>query len=234
MRIAICDDEPALLARLELLIQTWARGRGCSCQIAAFSSGEAFLFETAGSYPFDLMLLDVELGGIGGFQLAKTVRETDEKVPLAFLTNHAGYVFKGYEVAALRYLLKPVTAEKLFPLLDLIWERMGQEPAYLLLPVDGETRRVNQEDILCLEAQGHTVRIETVRETLAVKAPLASLAGKLGSSFIPCHRSYVVNLRYVERVARTACFLDGGGSVPVSRGAWEKLNQAFIEYYREA
>ena len=43
-----------------------------------------------------------------------------------------------------------------------------------------------------------------------------------------------MNLRYVERVGRGQCLLEGGRSVPVSRGAYEKLNRAFIDYYREA
>ena len=42
-----------------------------------------------------------------------------------------------------------------------------------------------------------------------------------------------MNLRYVERVGRTDCFLENGERIPVSRGAWEALNRAFIDYYRE-
>ena len=71
-----------------------------------------------GSYPFDLIFLDIDLGGMDGMALARKIRETDSEVPILFLTNHKEYVFEGYEVQAFRYLLKPVTEDTLFPLLE--------------------------------------------------------------------------------------------------------------------
>ena len=146
MRIAICDDEGALAELLENLIGRWNKERDHPCLVRTFASGEELLFETAGSYPFDLILLDIDLGGgkLSGLELARNIRETDVRVPLAFLTNHPSYVFEGYEVAALRYLMKPVTEETLFPLLDLALERIGRVSRYLVLEVDGEQRRVDE------------------------------------------------------------------------------------------
>lgn len=233
MRIAVCDDEAALRERLEQMAGEWSALRGCPCRVDAYPSGEAMLFETAGSYPYDLLLLDVELGGISGVDLARAVRETDRRVPIAFLTNHPGYVFQGYEVSALRYLLKPVEQGALFTLLDLARERQEREPTYLVLQIEGDARRVDQEDILCLEARGHRTAVHTINGVLEVKTAFSALSRKLGEGFVPAHRSFSVNLRYVEQVGRAECLLEGGLRIPVSRGAWEKLNQAFIRYYRE-
>ena len=148
MRIAICDDEAAMAALVEQLVGRWSveRGQSCDTRTFPFSSGEEMLFETAGSYPFDLILLDIDLGGgkLSGLDLARKIRETDIRVSLAFLTNYPDHVFEGYEVAALRYLMKPVTEENLFPLLDLGLERMGRVGRYLVLEVDGEQRRVEE------------------------------------------------------------------------------------------
>lgn len=235
MRIAICDDEGALAALVEQLAKRWGQEQGNRCLVRTFATGEELLFETAGSYPFDLILLDIDLGkgNLSGLELARKIRETDTQVALAFLTNYPDHVFEGYEVSALRYLMKPVTAENLFPLLDLILERIGQNSRYLVLEVDGEQRRVDEDSIFYIEAQRHTVLVETAAGPVTVKTTLAALAHQLGADFTPTHRSFLVNLRHVERVGRTECLLEGGHSVPVSRGAWEKLNRAFIDYYRE-
>ena len=127
MHIAICDDEGAMAARVEQCAERWSVECGQFCDVRAFSSGEELLFETADSYPFDLILLDIDLGGgkLSGLDLARKIRETDIRVSLAFLTNYPDHVFEGYEVAALRYIMKPVTEENLFPLLDLALERIG-------------------------------------------------------------------------------------------------------------
>ena len=231
LRIAVCDDEPALTAQLEKLIHAWSLRRDCPCRVDRFTSGEALLFEIEEGCPYGLLLLDVEMGGMDGVALAKKLRETDKHTPLAFLTNHPGYVFQGYEVSALRYLLKPVKEAELSALLDLVREQ--REPVWLLLNVDGEQRRVDQAGIVCLEAQGHAVHIWTVDGELTAKAAFSTLSRQLGEEFVSPHRSYLVNLRYVERVSRTDCFLENGARVPVSRGAWEGLNRAFIDYYRE-
>lgn len=236
MRIAICDDEGALAELVERLARRWGMERGRPCSVRTFASGEELLFETAGSYPFDLILLDIDLGGgkLSGLDLAREIRETDTQVALAFLTNYPDHVFEGYEVAALRYLMKPVTAENLFPLLDLASERIGRVSHYLVLEVDGEQRRVEEDSIVYLEARGHTALVETVTGTITVKTAFSSLASRLREDFVPTHRSFLVNLRHVERVGRTECTLEGGRRVPVSRGAWKKLNRAFIDFYREA
>ncbi|MDE7218376.1 MAG: LytTR family DNA-binding domain-containing protein, partial [Oscillospiraceae bacterium] len=236
VRIAICDDEEALAALVEQLVRRWSGERGHPCLVRTFASGEELLFETAGSYPFDLILLDIDLGGgnLSGLELARKIRETDAGVALAFLTNYPGHVFEGYEVSALRYLMKPVSEENLFPLLDLVLERTGRASRYLVLEVDGEQRRVEEDCIFYLEARGHTVLLETASGPVTVKAALSTLSRRLGTDFVPTHRSFLVNLRHVERVGRAECLLEGGYSVPVSRGAWEKLNRAFIDYYREA
>jgi len=228
--IAVCDDEPALTAQLEELVRAWSRLRGCPCRAAVFPSGEALLFDIAEGCPYDLLLLDVEMGGMDGVTLARKLRETDRRTALAFLTNHPGYVFQGYEVSALRYLLKPVKKAELFALLDLVLEQ--KEPAWLLLAVDGQQRRVDQADVVYLEAQGHAVRVRTVDGELVAKVSFSALSRQLGKGFVSPHRSYLVNLRYVERVSRTDCFLENGERVPVSRGAWDGLNRAFIDYYR--
>lgn len=235
MRIAICDDEGVLAASLEALVERWSRERDHPCLIRTFASGEELLFETADSYPFDLILLDIDLGGgnLNGLELARKIRETDGRVALAFFTNYPGYVFAGYEVSALRYLMKPVGEKKLFPLLDLTLERMGRASRYLVLEVDGEQRRVEENGILYLEARGHAVLVETVTGRIVVKSSLSAIASRLGKDFVPAHRSFLVNLRRVEQVGRKACLLEGGRSVPVSRGAWEDLNRAFIACYRE-
>lgn len=236
MRIAVCEDEAAMAALVERLAGRWTQKRGRPCLVRTFASGEELLFETAGSYPFDLILLDIGLGSgnLTGLETARQIRAADARVALAFLTNYPDHVFDGYEVAALRYLMKPVTEESLFSLLDLAWARMGGTCRYLVLEVDGEQRRVEEDGIFYLEARGHTVLLATAAGSVTVRETLSTLARRLGKDFVSPHRSFLVNLRYVERVSRTDCCLENGVRVPVSRGAWEKLNRAFIDYYREA
>ncbi len=60
-----------------------------------FQTPLSFLFHYPDSYPFDLIFLDIDLGGMDGMALARKIRETDSEVPILFLTNHKEYVFEG-------------------------------------------------------------------------------------------------------------------------------------------
>ena len=96
MRIAYCEDEPAQRSRMELLLRTFAERKRLPLTVEAFSDSAAFLFHYPDSYPFDLIFLDIDLGGMDGMALARKIRETDSEVPILFLTNHKEYVFEGW------------------------------------------------------------------------------------------------------------------------------------------
>ena len=237
MRLAYCDDEEIQLEYIQQLTERWAKQAGVPLTFCAYRSAEELLFENMEGYPFDLMILDIDMRGIdrmSGMDLAREIRRKDATVPILFLTNKREYVFEGYEVHALRYLLKPMTEEKLFPLLDEVCAMEKEEPQSLIVAVDGEHCRIAVPDILFLEADGHYVRIHTKKQDYVVKRTFAELTGELGDGFVSTHRSYLVHLLYVERVLRTECILSDGSSVPISRNSYKAVNEAFIRYWKDS
>ena len=162
MRIAYCEDEPAQRSRMELLLRTFAERKRLPLTVEAFSRLRRFSVQYPGSYPFDLIFLDIDLGGMDGMALARKIRETDSEVPILFLTNHKEYVFEGYEVQAFRYLLKPVTEDTLFPLLEELQAMRGQEKPHLLLSLGGETQKLFLSDLLFfVESDNHYLTLHT-------------------------------------------------------------------------
>ena len=115
--------------------------------ILAMAVQKELLFEHSDSFPFDLLLLDIDMDGMDGMALAKEIRKKIKNFP-SFLTNRSEYVFEGYEVGALRYLLKPVEETKLFSLLDEISYALGKEKRYLIENVGGETVKIPVDTIL--------------------------------------------------------------------------------------
>ena len=75
MRIAYCEDEPAQRSRMELLLRTFAERKRLPLTVEAFSDSAAFLFQYPDSYPFDLIFLDIDLGGMDGMALARKIRD---------------------------------------------------------------------------------------------------------------------------------------------------------------
>ena len=236
MRICFCDDEASTRSQFERMAAAWEEQRGEAAELQLYNSVEQLLFEVdqpeAQELAFDLILLDIQMGGMDGITLARQLRAQDKRVTLAFLTAAREYVFEGYEVQAVRYLLKPMQQEKVFELLDLARQNLQEQPSLILNCAD-EKKKLYLSQIAAIEAQGHYLIFHTTTGQLQQKASLSSLAGHLGDSFVMSHRSFYVNLAHLLRISRTECTLDTGLTVPVSRGAYKNLNEQFIRYYRK-
>lgn len=236
MRICFCDDEASTRSQFERMAAAWAEQRREAAELQLYNSAEQLLFEVgqpeAQELAFDLILLDIQMGGMDGITLARQLRAQDKRVTLAFLTAAREYVFEGYEVQAVRYLLKPMQQEKVFELLDLARQNLQEQPSLILNCAD-EKKKLYLSQIAAIEAQGHYLIFYTTTGQLQQKASLSSLAGHLGDSFVMSHRSFYVNLAHLLRISRTECTLDTGLTVPVSRGAYKNLNEQFILYYRK-
>lgn len=235
MRICLCDDEPTALSYIQSLILKWQDSHSCTCEVTTFRSGEEMLLECGDTFPFDLILLDVQMYTLNGLNLARKIRETDAHVSIAFLTAVRDYVFEGYEVQAIRYLLKPLREEQLFQLLDQTATHLEQSPQYLILDVNGEKKKIHINDLFWVEAQGHYLVFHTRQETFQKKGTFSALQKELeGSCFCLTHRSFLANIQHIVRITKTDCIFSNGERIPISRNTYRSLNDAFISYYREA
>ena len=114
MRAAICDDRAEDAQLVAQYVREWGESREESVALEMFPSAEAFLFAYDEDKNFDLLLLDVEMGGMDGVTMARRVRAENTAVQIVFITGYTDYIAEGYDVAALHYLVKPVREEKLF------------------------------------------------------------------------------------------------------------------------
>ena len=103
---AVCDDRPEDARLVASLAAQWARRTGAEVELEVFPSAEAFLFRYQEKKDFDILLLDIEMTGMDGVELAKTVRQDSEAVQIVFITGYSDYIAQGYEVSALHYLMK--------------------------------------------------------------------------------------------------------------------------------
>lgn len=240
LRIAYCEDESVQLLLMKQLIEEWEKQSGNMCTYSAYESGKAFLFENQENYPFDLLILDIDMEGMDGMELSRKVRESDSKIPIVFLTNRREYVFEGYEVNAFRYLLKPINFSKLGTLLDEISKQYLTEKYYLIEKQEGETVKISLDDIYYMEANGHYLNIYLQSKEYRLKKSLQEIADTIRKNrgsleqagFVYTHRSYLVHLKYIERVKKTECIMENKIKVPISRNAYKGVNDAFIIYYK--
>lgn len=229
-RMAICDDNPADIIYLKSFVEKWAESAETALKIESYSSAEAFLFQYEEDKSVDLLLLDIEMEGMSGVELARKIRQENRSVQIIFITGYMEYIAEGYDVEALHYLLKPVTAQKLYGVLDRAAERLKSKEKELCLALPGAVVRVAFCEIRYLEVQRNYVTVHGT-EDYTVKKTLNELEKELDGSFCRAGRSYIVNLHFVRKITRTQVILKDGREIPLSRNCYERMNRAMIRYF---
>lgn len=227
--IAIVDDEQEQIEYLSAIASKWANENSHTCDISVFTSAEAFLFENSQSDVFDILLLDVEMKNITGIDLAKQLRKNGSRAEIIFITSHFEFYGEGYEVDALHYLIKPVQSDKLFTVLTKATEKLAVVPNSVIVNVNGETVKLFESDILYIESFLHYIVIYTKKQEYKIKESISDFAKKLSGDFYRTHRSYLVSLKNIVRISRTAVTLEGGTEIPLARGKYDDINRAYIE-----
>lgn len=229
--IAICDDEIKMANLLERLVLSWSKKRDKRVSIRKFSSAEAFLFEYEEDKKYHILLLDIEMPGMNGVDLAEKIREDNKGIQIVFITGYMDYIAQGYDVEALNYLLKPVNKDKLYEVLDKAVDRIETVEEVIYVETSNGMVKIGLHNIVYAEVEKNYITIHTVSGDYRLKKTLKALEEELDDRFFRAHRSYLVNLRYVKKVKRTDIELTSGDRIALARDRYEDINKAIIEYF---
>ena len=238
MTIAVCEDYREEALWLCEMIQKWAVKNGVGVDVVSFDNASAFLFAMEEDV-YDALFLDIKMPGEDGITLAKRLRSSDNRIPIVFVTGEKDYIMEGYEVEAVNYLLKPVEEVKLFASLNRIYDRTKKQEPYIILHTEDAVVKLLQKDIYKVEVYAHNVVYTTAKGQYELTASLKEVQKELQDRyFVSCYRGVLVNLQYVDSIKKSSLILADGKTgfrmeIPVSRRLYNKVNEAFIQYYKK-
>jgi DNA-binding LytR/AlgR family response regulator len=230
-QVGICDDEAGWRRFLTDIVEQWAKERGDAAEIFQFENADQLLFAQAHKN-CQILFLDIELGekATNGMELARQIREENRQIQLIFVSGYMEYMQDGYDVDALHYLLKPVTKERVYGVLDKAAERIKTAGKVLLFESHGELLRIPLHEIRYIEVVKNYVTIHG-EENYEIKRTLSEMEQELDERFFRMGRSFLVNLYFVKKITKAAVDLTDGTRLPLPRGMYDKINQAMIHYF---
>lgn len=230
--IAICDDEEFMLKELTHTIHDFFVQKKVETSILQFSNGRELLkYEKR----LDIIFLDIQMSGLNGMETANMLRDQNYKGFLIFVTVMEELVFHSFEVQAFDYIVKPInnsrflkTMQRLFSVIE-----AGTDTT-LFVQRGNECNIIPFDDIIYCEIINRKIYLHLVQqEIINYYEKIESLEKKLDGRFFKCHRSYLINLKYLKSYNKGLAYLSNGETIPVSRLRSEKFSNVILQYMRE-
>lgn len=157
MKIALVDDEVTQLEKLVTLIASELNTlvKNMTHQIDAYRNGKTFLDRWQPGL-YDVVILDIFMGGLTGVDVAKQIRRSDPNVKLVFCSRSNEFAAESYQVNAQYYLVKPATPGSIANMLRRLNLELIQQDQTVTLP-DGHT--VKMRRILYTDYYNHVVSV---------------------------------------------------------------------------
>lgn len=224
MKIAIVEDERSCRKQLETNLKSWSEKHDIMVNISDYESGEELLLD--GFSDHKLIFLDIDLPNMSGMEIAQKLRQSGYRDHIIFVTAHNEYVYEGYHVRALDYILKPITLETLERCLNPVLHEL--ESSTYILRTATSIEKISYASIIAFATQGHYVEIITDQCTYRQKISLKVLKQLLPEDFVQCHRTLIVNINHVVKLDGKNLHLSNRTVYPISRQYMQSVQNAFI------
>ena len=234
MKVALVDDDASALNETLGFLNRYCRERGRELVHTAFLSPVELMAEIERGVEFDVLFLDILMPGQNGIETAEEVRSYDRSVKIIFLTSSAEFAVESYKVGAFFYQLKPLRWEGFVRVMDSVLEscRAERESGLILHCKDG---------ITCLDPE-QLEFCEVIHRTLLLHLTNGTVLESIGSlgrlyrqlmpfgCFLQPHRSYIVNLDYVQTLSARDIIMFGQVKIPLSNGKRNEVKKAFLAH----
>lgn len=228
MIIAVCDDEVIFREKVIKILKIYKEEHTLSYEVVFFSSGNELLKYKE---PYFLVFLDIEMPGMNGMQVARHIKQKNKDTIIVFLTSHPEMMQKAFEVRAFRYLLKPVSQKDLDECMNAVMEEL--EAATVMLHKGGIQKIVKIKDILYIEAGIKNTVVRTEEGIYESKSSMAEWDDMLtDGNFFRCHKTYFVNLAYVNEIQKEYASLHNLERVAVSRRKRKEFEKRILGYIK--
>lgn len=236
LRVAICDDETVILSKIDELARVFFRTHCVDCKIQAYQSSENLLYDLQDGINYDLLLLDIEMPGIDGMDLAKVIRDTMPAAKIIFITSHLEYAITAYEFSVFRYIPKTVIDDKLPPALEDYYKlyRLERNEFYTV-EIKNHVEQLPYREILYILKDGkYAVFHLTGGKTQSVRKTLAQVFEEMSKEyFCFADRGCIVNLANVVGIDDTGILFPDDQRITISKANISDFKTTMLRFWRK-
>ena len=218
MQIAICDSDKKNCQQLEEWIKEF--GSQVHLELEIFYDSESLIKQMENNYIFDMIFLAVELSGKTGIDIGNEIRQKlGEKVSIIFMANDTGRCQYLFNVEPQNFHCKPLIKADIIKDLNKAVHRVEEQPIAVRYFENGMSKGILVKDIIYIEAYEKLLIITTTKnKRISVRDSITKLAKSFAKTqLVQCHRSYMVNIFYIEKYTAKGINMINGDVIPIGR-----------------
>lgn len=234
LQIAICDDDKnAVAAHAKMTEESMQRCRAAG-QISTYTDSENLLYDiTQDKFFFDLILLDIEMPGSTGMEVAEKIKPFLPNVKIIFITSHIEYAIDAFELSVFRYVPKNDIEKRLSAAIeDAVRLISLEEGRTYTIQTNSRLERIPYKEIYSIERDGKNASITAENGVSKVRKSLQQVYEELASEeFIYIDRGCIVNMIHIMQVKDGMAVLKNGISLPISRSHLQEVKEKINIYW---
>jgi len=240
MKIAICDDEEAIVWEITGVIESYAKEEGMLVETMSFFSGIKLEEEVRKGERFDLIYLDIHMKDEkqDGIITAENIRKLDSNFLLVYISVHAGYAVRLFRLQVMEFLEKPIDKDKLIATLLSAYQKIRNERTkmYFTYKLRGFEHRICVNEIIYFKSEGRNLLIYTdYNHVIKYYDKLNEAEKRIRNKVTPFlrpHQSFLVNFEYIICHSKSEIVMKGNLILPISDDRKEAFHKDYSRLLR--
>lgn len=232
IRIGICDDVIEQLQLQEEILRNITHQMCLNAEVGIFQSGEDLLCEIEQKGSMDIILLDIEMGGINGVETARMIREKDSRVILIFISFYDQYCKEMISVQPFAFIDKPVSEKQLEPVMKRALKVLGEKEQIFEYTYKKVPRKILIRKIRYFESDKREINIYSTDGIYSFYKKLDEVEmqiEKMDVKFLRISKSYLVNMNYVKEFRYEKVVMDDGKELRIGPTYKDKIRKSYLE-----
>lgn len=232
-KIAVLDDDKLFLHSFTNQLQSCCSDLGFQAIITAYDSEKSLMDSLCANNPPDILFCDILLQKSNGVRFADMMQWGYPQIKVVFVTAVAANVVEIFQANPSHFLVKPISVAQLCNVLITVVKKIEKERSQenlLSFSFKGQVCVVRKNLLEYVEIKNRKLAFHECGKEIFIPGQMDELEAQLGPGFFRCHKSYLVNLRYVRRLEGGALELFSGNTIPIARKRLAETKHAFFDY----
>lgn len=236
INLYVFDDDEIQCDKIGGLIREWVKNRAefvNEVNVLTLHTKEEVMQKMESGEQIDIFVSDVYLQNesVNGIDIVKKVLSVNPDTQIVYITGYTQYCVDVYETEHVYLLTKPIEKDKLEQALIKAFERLNElDKKTIVIKNAGSIIRIRLNDILYFESDKKKLRIVCKNKTYETYGTIAQMLEQVGEEFVQCHKSWLVNMNYIEELTSKSVIMSNGEDIAVSQKRAKETKSKFIQF----